>query len=481
MIERLRRMPQIVRALRVAKALESHNEWGVERLRAHQRQRLLAIVRYAATNSPYYRERFAGIDLSDDLDLRALPTIDKPTMLENFNDLVTDRRLTLAGVEQHLRQEGRDAHTDPMLFGEYRAMASGGTSGRRGVFVFGRDDWTEILAGGPARAQKTYFDFGPRIPRRRLVSIFADHPLHMTGRLNRSLDVGAHRFLRLDARAPIGDLVKALNAFRPEGLGTYPSTAALLAERQLSGELQIQPQMIFTSGETRTPEMEERIVAAWNRTPFNNFGATETGAYSAVECDRHTGLHLFEDQVLFEVLDDDYRPVPDGKPGSRLLITNLFNRTQPLIRYELNDLVTLSPDPCPCGRPFPLLRSIEGRSDDVLEMPARDGGTVKVHPLTLRSPLAGVAALSEYRIVYVADELRVEAVLAGTNGRQACGEIETRLEAALAERGVQVLSIRVESVTEIPRHPHSGKHKAIEVQGASSAMPSPTGDSGHNG
>jgi phenylacetate-coenzyme A ligase PaaK-like adenylate-forming protein len=189
-------------------------------------------------------------------------------------------------------------------------------------------------------------------------------------------------------------------------------------------------------------------------------------AYTAVECDRHAGLHLFEDQVLIEVVDDDYQPVPDGEPGSRLLITNLYNRTQPLIRYELNDLVTVSPDPCPCGRPFPLLKSIEGRSDDVLEMPATEGGTIKVHPLTLRSPLAGIGALSEYRIVYGAGELRVEAVLAGADGRQACREIEKGLGAALAERGVQAPPILVESVGKIPRHPHSGKHKVIEVEGA---------------
>lgn len=286
----------------------------------------------------------------------------------------------------------------------------------------------------------------------------------MTGRLNRSLDVGAHRFLRLDARTPLGDLVEALNTFRPEGLSTYPSMASLLAERQLTGELRIAPRTIFTSGEVRTPEMEERIVEAWNRTPFNNYGVTELCPSSAVECDRHMGLHLFEDQILIEVVDDDYRPVPPGEPGSRLLVTNLFNRTQPLIRYELNDLVTVSPDPCPCGRPFPLLKSIEGRSDDVLELPARGGGTIKVHPLVLRSPLAGIGALSEYRIVYSASELRIEAVLANADGLQVCREIEMGLGAALFERGVQAPPIRVESVTKIPRNPHSGKHKAIEVK-----------------
>lgn len=465
MIERMRRVPTAVRALRAAKVLESHDRWSRERLRAHQRQRLLAIVRHAASNSPYYRERFAGIELSDDLDLHALPTLDKPTMLENFDDVVTDRRLTLARVEQHLEEiKGGDSRTDPMLFGEYRAMASGGTSGRRGVFVYGKADWLETLAG-VGLCWGSYLDFSPRLPRHRVAAITADHPLHMSGRWNRSIDVGVHRLLRLDARAPVDDLVEALNDFQPEGVNTYPSSAALLAERQLAGELRIAPRVLGTSGEVLTAEMRERIVAAWGRSPFNCYGASEAGLM-ATECGRHAGLHVFEDQVQLEVVDDEYRPVPPGEPGSHLLLTNLFNRTQPLIRYELNDLVTVSPDPCPCGRPFPLLEAIEGRSDDVLEMPAVEGGTIKVHPLTLRSPLAGIGALSEYRIVYGAGELRVEAVLAGADGRRACREIETGLGAALAERGVEAPPILVESVVKIPRHPHSGKHKVIEVAGA---------------
>jgi putative adenylate-forming enzyme len=466
MIERLRRVPQVVGALRVVKTLESHDRWSVERLRAHQRERLLAIVRQAAARSPYYRERFAGIDLSDDLDLGALPTLDKATMLESFDDLVTDRRLTLAGVEQHLTEmEGADPRADPLLFGEYRAMASGGTSGRRGVFVYSRADWPETLAG-VGLCWGSYFDFAPRLPRRRFATITADNPLHMSGRWNRSLDVGFHRMLRLDARAPIGELVEALNAFRPEGINTYASIVALLAERQLAGELRIAPRVLGASGEVLTADMKERIVAAWGRRPFDYYGASETGLI-AVECDHHAGLHVLEDQVQLEVVDDAYRPVPPGEPGSHLLLTNLFNRTQPLIRYELNDLLTVSPDPCACGRPFPLLKSVGGRSDDVLEMPATAGGTIKVHPVTLRSPLAGVGALTEYRIVYGVSGLRVEAVLAGADGGQACHLIETGLGAALAERGVQVPPILVESVAEIPRHPRSGKHKVIEVQSAS--------------
>jgi len=464
MIERLWRLPEVARALRAARTLESHDEWSAERLRAHQRQRLLAIVRHAATHSPYYRERFAGIELSDDLDLAALPRLDKATMLDQFDELVTDRRLTLAGVEQHLREiEDADSNSDAMLFGQYRAMASGGTSGRRGVFVYGRADWTRPLAS-LVLCWSSYLDFAPRLPRRRFATINADHPLHITGRLSRSTDVGLHRYLQLDARAPIGDLVQALNIFQPHGLSTYPSIAAHLAERRLAGELRISPQVIGTSGEVLTAEMKKQIAAAFGRTPFNAYGATEAG-YIAVECDRHAGLHVFEDQVLLEVVDDEYRPVSPGEPGSRLLLTNLFNRTQPLIRYELNDLVTVSPDPCPCGRPSRLLETVGGRSDDILELPGAEGGKVKVHPLTLRSPLAGVGALSEYRIVYAAGELRVETVLNGEEDReQVSREIEARLGAALGEGGAQVPPIHVKSVETIPRHPRSGKHKAVEVE-----------------
>jgi len=462
MIERLRLMSDVARALRIARRLEGHEQWSPEVLRAHQRRRLLAIVRHAAAHSPYYRERFAGIELSDDLDIAELPTLDKPNLLEHFDQVVTDPRLTLANVERHIGWlERTDPLIDPKLFGEYRVMATGGTSGIRGVFVYGRADWAEVI-GSYARYGVSYLDLAPRLPRRRIATVFPDHPLHISGRFNRTLDVGTHRLLRLDARAPVEDLVKGLNRFQPEYLPTYPSLAALLAERQLAGELRIAPRVISTSGEVRTAEMEKRIVAAWGQQPFNLYVASEAG-FIAAECDRHSGLHIFDDQVLIEVVDNGYRSVQAGKAGSRLLITNLSNRTQPLIRYELSDLVTVSPHACPCGRPFPLLEAVDGRREDVLELPAVAGGAVAIHPVTLHSPLTGLAELSEYRIAYRHDELRVEVVLNGGEEQRTCGEVESRLATALARQGAQAPPIRVETVAEMPRHPDSGKHRAVEV------------------
>lgn len=115
-----------------------------------------------------------------------------------------------------------------------------------------------------------------------------------------------------------------------------------------------------------------------------------------------------------------------------------------------------------------MLTSVDGRSDDVLPLPAREGGTVSVHPLTLRSPLTAVDGLRQYRIVHDRHGLTVEAVLRDglgeRAGREIAAEIAQRLREALAARGVEPPSIRVERVAAIERHPGSGKAKLVETR-----------------
>lgn len=465
MIDRITRLRRdVVPALKAARELESHDAWDRETLEAHARGRLLAIVRHAAQHSPYYREAFSGIALDDDLDLRALPSLDKRTLLEQWDAIVTDPRLRLSDV-----QCGLDGAADDELhLGSYRTMASGGTTGRRGVFVYGVEDWHEAL-GGMLRMTTGLMGLGPRLPRRRkLASIMAATPQHMTARMTRSTDVGIHRFLRLDARRPIAELVTALNAFQPEALAAYSSVAAMLADEQLAGRLTINPGVVSGTSEVLTGDMAARMSAAWGVAPFNIYGTTETGML-ACDCDRHAGLHVFEDLVHVEVVDDGGRAVPDGTPGSRILITNLINRAQPLIRYELTDLVTISPEPCPCGRPYKLIEKIDGRTDDVLSFASPAGGEVTVHPLVLRSPLAKVAGLRQYRIVHDDDGLHVETVLMDGCGEQTRAQVRSLLCAALEQAGAGATPVDVVQVEAIERHAGSGKAKLIESRRGTAA------------
>lgn len=453
-----KRTADAIGALRLAKELERREGWSRDRLEAYQRERLGALVRHAVDRSAFYRERFAGLDARGEIDLQALPALDKATMMENFDRLVTDDRLRLAEIERHLASLESDAYH----LGEYRAMTTGGTTGRKGVFVFGRREWSHVLASGLRLFG--YMGITPRLPRRwRICLIGAPSPLHMTNRMAATLRLPVHVSHPLPVTMPIPRLVEELNAFQPELVSVFPSVASLLAEEQLAGRLRIAPSVVSTTSEVRTREMEERIRGAWCVEPFDAYGITEAGA-AAADCDRHKGFHFSEDLSILEVVDEENRPVPAGTPGAKYLLTNLFNYTQPLIRYEMSDIFTLSPEPCPCGRPFRLVSAIEGRSDDILRLPG-PAGEVAVHPLNLRSPMAAIAEVRQYQIVHDPSLLEVR-VLAreGISRNDVSARIGQALRENITALDASPPEIRVEFVDDFERDAAMGKFKIVQAR-----------------
>jgi phenylacetate-CoA ligase len=179
--------------------------------------------------------------------------------------------------------------------------------------------------------------------------------------------------------------------------------------------------------------------------PFNVYAATETGGIAA-ECSRHRGMHLFEDLVIPEVVDDRYRPVPAGESGDRLLVTVLSSRTIPLIRYEMTDRVTLASKPCPDGMPFRLVQSIEGRTDDVLDFAGAAGGSVRVHPVVFHRVLDLVDAVG-WQVQQRADTITVLVASPGSDFDSARTAASVRL--ALAAVGARV-PVTVSVVDAIP-------------------------------
>ena len=152
-------------ALAESRRLTSHDQWTTAQLARYGHERLLALLTHARTHSPFYRDRLAGVRLGPDLELASLPTLDKATMLESFDELMTDRRLHLAELERHLTE----AQGDPLYLGDYRIMATGGTTGRRGLFAYSRRDWREVI-GGTIRWTTGFLGLAPRLPRRRRIA-----------------------------------------------------------------------------------------------------------------------------------------------------------------------------------------------------------------------------------------------------------------------------------------------------------------------
>jgi phenylacetate-coenzyme A ligase PaaK-like adenylate-forming protein len=405
--------------------------WPRERLEAFQRERLDELVRHASERSAFWRERLprGRVRLTD------LPVLTKDDLTGSFDDMVTDRRLRLDDLTEHLAR----IDTDALYLGEYRVMTSSGSSGRKAVFVYDRTAWTHCC--GMFLRRSAWIGIRPGLPRARLAFVWGAAPTHMSRRGASSMDVGLHRLCRLSVTQPLPELVERLDAFEPTHLSGYPSIVARLADEQLAGRLHLRLASLTTNSEPLTPALRERLQAAFGVRPFDFYATTE-GLYGH-DCPDGS-LHLFDDGCIVENVDADGEPVPPGEVGAKLLVTNLFNHTQPLIRFEISDLIAVDPDPCPCGRSLLRLRSLEGRAEEVLQL-----GGVTVHPLQFGLVTAD-PDVREFQVVQHGDRLRLRVAL--RDGADAAPErLRARVSSRLEELGVERPAVEVETVDALER------------------------------
>lgn len=456
---RLKQIRDALTAYSIFRDLSARERWERKELEKFQKERLSALVRHATINSPFYREFFGHIRTGKDVVLEYLPVLDKSTVMENFDRLVTDPRLRLSELREHFS----GLSLDELYLGEYRVLSTSGSSGQKGVFVFNRREWSTTVAAALRCA--SYMGVTPRLPyRRRCASIGAGSPMHVSFRYWASADIGLYKILRLSATSGIGDLVGALNAFQPEFLTAYSSIASLLAKEQLEGRLNIRPGVVSTMAEVRTRGMERTIREAWGVEPFDNYGMTELGLAFGCDCPFHRGVHAFEDFFIAEVVDERNRAVPAGTQGYKLLLTNLFNFTQPLIRCEVSDMLTMDPEPCPCGRPFRLVSEIEGRSDDIICLKDREGRDVAVPPALFDDPMEALMDIQEYRIVQEKDGLHLYVAVGDRASREGVErKIRDRLRESIMSSGAICPDICVRFVERVERYPRQmGKLKRIQ-------------------
>jgi phenylacetate-CoA ligase len=434
--------------------LLARDGWSRERLLAHQAGRLHALVEHAVGHSAWYRDTL-GADAAD-RPLAELPTLSKASLMDHFDEVVCDPRLHRADLEAHL------AGPDPArsLLGRYRALTTSGTTGLRGIFALTEDEAEVWIAASMRAGVRAGF-----APQARVAGIGTPSRLHLTRQLFAPLRDAQPDAPELSTATPLPELVAALDAYQPEALVGYPSLAGLLADEQLAGRLHIHPQGGAFGAEPLTPNLRRRIRAAWGFEPTSMYAATESPVIAS-STPEHAELEIHEDLVLVEVVDEHDRPVPPGRPGAKVLITNLVNFAQPLIRYEITDAVTLADGPNPAGRPYRRIASIEGRSAEVLHLPARGGGEAAVHPSVLGAAFATFPEVRQYQFLHDGRRLEARVVLAP----DAPAELAVRLGRALAQAveatGAVAPPVDIRPVTALQREPGVGqKIKLVKSTG----------------
>ena len=431
--------------------LRRHERWSRVRLESYQAAALREMRDFAYARSPFYQQFHRGLTSRP---LHELPVLTKTELMERFYDIVTDRKVRRADAEAYL--QGLE-HGERFL-DRYWVASTSGSTGRRGLFLWDSDEWATVLASY-SRANE-WAGVAPGLGRRmRLAVVSSTAPWHQSALVGATVRGALVPTIRIDSGEPISTIVERLNAFRPACLVAYASMARLLAEEQLAGRLRISPGAVMSASEVLTAVSRRRIEEAWGVVPFDTYVATETAGIAS-ECSQHAGLHLHEDLVIAEPVDEAYLPVPPGVPAAKLLVTVLFSRTQPLIRYEMSDRVWLATRPCACGRVFALLGGIEGRDEEMIQLAGMDGRTVLIHPVVFHRALATVPA-REWQVVQEGPALRV--LVAEPKPGFDEHVLEDALGRALAAAGALVPSVHVQRVEHIPRTA-AGKAQLVRAE-----------------
>jgi putative adenylate-forming enzyme len=432
------------------RTFRAHDRWSHGELKAYQDQSLRALRDHAYHRSPFYQQFHRGWEQAP---LHELPVLTKTELMSQFDDLLTDRNLHLEAIRQHLADDGGRT---PFL-NRYRVVSTSGSSGHPGIFLFDPAGWTTVLASF-ARARE-WAGQPARITRRTKTAVVSStDPRNMSTLAGMTFQSWWVPTLRLSAIDPLEHVDARLNAWQPQTLVAYASMARTLAEEQRAGRLHIAPQLVLASSEVLTADTRRRLEATWGNVVFDEYAATETGSLAA-ECRKHCGLHVFEDLILVEVVDQANRPVPPGTFGDKLLVTVFFNRTQPLIRYELTDSVRVAADPCPCGMPYLRFDAIRGRVEEELRLPGAAEGQVTIHPNVFHAVMDAQPVL-QWQVIQENGGLHV-LIRPDREGFDA-ERLSHTIRQILEQRGTVAVPVRVEVVAVIPKSP-SGKTPLIRA------------------
>jgi putative adenylate-forming enzyme len=407
-----------------------------EQIRAYQLSELQKLVAFSMEHAPFYSDLYKGLSVESLEDFRQLPSINKQIMMDHFDDINTCG-LKLAVVRDYAVQ--RELHKEYLGYYQDRYVIglSSGTSGNKGIYVT------------------------PKAMTERLPFVF----LARSGLSSRNLPFRILFLLRvfsqgfedinaplihlnyLSTMTPVDDIIRRINDGHINILMAPPSLVRQLLPR--AGTITRPLQMIVSYAEVLEQEEKERFQRSFGTRVIEIYQASEGQIGSACRCGN---LHINEDLVYIELYDKNGEPVDrPGPVGAKMLLTNLINTAQPLIRYEMNDLIQLG-ERCPCGSSFRVIDKVLGRNDDVLYLSNKNNVLQPVYPdLMSRWIITTSDSIREFRVSQTSHsnlEVTIDVLDPTAEARAAVAErLRDRLTSELSSYAIDAdVDIRIEAI-----------------------------------
>ncbi len=357
--------------------------WTKQQIVQYQISQLNHLLRHSRDHAAYYRDTIPKSSVKSLTDFQTLPIINKRIMMEHFDQINTvglkREEVMDYAIQKELSQDYLGYYKD-----EYVIGLSSGTSGNKGLYITPKD-----------LTKKLPFVFLARsgIPLR----ILPYRILFMLRVFSQGFD-DINSFLislkYLSTMTPVDQIITAIQSNNINILMAPPSLMRLLLP--VADQIKAQLKMIVTYAEVLESEEKQRLVKTFGCRVIEIYQGSEGQFASACN---HGNLHINEDLVFVELLDEQYQVVNTPHMVARhMIITNLVNHAQPLIRYEMNDLIVLD-EPCPCKSNFRRIKNILGRNDDILYFKTKKNTIQHIFPdLFSRWIITTSESIREYQV-----------------------------------------------------------------------------------
>ena len=400
--------------------------WTLEELIEYQNKSIRALIRYAYENVPYYHKVFRKRGLySDDIkitkDLVKLPILTKEIIRKNYNEILSKNFKKWKPVESK----------------------TGGTTGKTLRYITTKNSKSISWAASYRAWGWACYKYGDKKATLAGSSLFPDEKIPFSKKIRFAIERNLTSSAVHLSDSIIADYIKRLEKFQPKFLRGYPSSIFSLAKYiSENNTTSIKPTAIFVTAEILYPHQRDLIEKIFNSKVFNHYSNPESRA-DGYECKEHNGLHMTTEASIMEFVDIENNECVSPGECSEIVTTNLFNYAMPFIRYSTEDIGIPSDDKCSCGRGLPLMKSLEGRTTDIITF--NNGITLGGPPLTLIFKEFNIV---EYQLVQEKRDLLVIKIVKDKNYSNIETEHILNIMKYHCGEGVD---IKIEFFNEIPR------------------------------